>query len=57
MEEALFLTRFATEVTIIHRRDAVPRLQDHAGARRAHEKIRFLTNSEVVEVMTPAARR
>ncbi len=51
LEEALFLTRFAKSVTIIHRRDAL-----RAGAilqRRAneHEKIHFLLDSVVTEVL------
>jgi thioredoxin reductase (NADPH) len=51
LEEALFLTRFATSVTIIHRRETF-----RAGAilqRRAKEnpKIHFLLNSVVTEVV------
>ena len=51
LEEALFLTRYATEVTIIHRRD-----QLRAGAilqRRAAEnpRIKYLWNSVVTEVV------
>ncbi len=51
IEEALFLTRFATKVTIIHRRDelrASKIMQDRAFK---HEKIEFLWDSEVVEVL------
>ena len=47
VEEALFLTRFARKVTIIHRRDqlrAVKTLQDRAFA---HEKIDFIWDSTV----------
>jgi thioredoxin reductase (NADPH) len=51
MEEALFLTRFATKVTVIHRRDelrASKIMQDRAFA---NEKIGFLWNTVVDEVM------
>lgn len=47
VEEAIFLTRFAKKVTIIHRRDslrAVKSIQDKAFA---NEKIAFLWNSTV----------
>ena len=50
LEEALFLTRYAETVTIIHRRDkfrAGPLLQKRA---RRHPKIRFLMEHEVVAV-------
>ena len=51
MEEALFLTRFATKVTVIHRREelrASKIMQDRAFA---NEKIGFLWNTVVDEVM------
>jgi thioredoxin reductase (NADPH) len=51
MEEALFLTRFATRVTVIHRRDALRAskiMQDRA---LANDKIEFAWNSVVEEVL------
>jgi thioredoxin reductase (NADPH) len=50
LEEALFLTRFARSVTVIHRRDALRAskiMQDRA---LANPKIRFLWDSVVTEV-------
>jgi len=50
IEEALFLTRFADSVTIIHRRDALraqPLLEKRA---RANPKIRFLWDTVVEEI-------
>jgi thioredoxin reductase (NADPH) len=51
LEEALFLTRFANSVIVIHRRDALRAskiMQDRAFA---NEKIHFLWNSQVLEVL------
>jgi thioredoxin reductase (NADPH) len=51
MEEALFLTKFATRVTVIHRRGELRAsriLQERA---RHHPKIVFRFDSEVVEVV------
>ena len=51
LEEALFLTRYATEVTIIHRRDELRASKIMRDRALKNEKIRFLWNSEVDEVL------
>ncbi|SKA13956.1 thioredoxin reductase (NADPH) [Marinactinospora thermotolerans DSM 45154] len=51
MEEATFLTRFARSVTIIHRRDELRASKIMAERAFANEKIRFVWNSEVTEVL------
>jgi thioredoxin reductase (NADPH) len=51
MEEALFLSRFATEVTVIHRRDELRASKIMQERARRNDKIRFLWNSVVEEVL------
>ncbi len=51
VEEGLFLTKFATSVTIVHRRD---RLRAHAHLQsraKANDKINFIWDSVVTEVL------
>jgi thioredoxin reductase (NADPH) len=51
LEEALFLTKFADGVTLVHRRDELRASKIMQGRARANEKIEFQWNSEVAEVL------
>ncbi|HTU83100.1 MAG TPA: thioredoxin-disulfide reductase [Candidatus Acidoferrales bacterium] len=51
MEEALFLTRFGHRVTVIHRRDGLRASKIMADRARANEKIDFIWNTVVEEVL------
>jgi thioredoxin reductase (NADPH) len=50
MEEALFLTKFAKSVTVVHRRDTLRASKIMADRALAHEKINFVWNTGVEDV-------
>lgn len=50
-EESLFLTRYATEVTVIHRRDQLRASRIMQDRMLRNEKIKFIWNSVVTDVL------
>jgi thioredoxin reductase (NADPH) len=50
MEEALFLTKFATSVTVVHRRDALRASKIMQERAMHHPKIQFIWNTAVEEI-------
>ena len=57
VEEATFLTKFATKVTIVHRRDALRAskiMQDRA---TSNKKIEFIWNSVIEDIQDPAQKK
>jgi len=57
MEEAIFLTKFAAKVTVVHRRDELRASKIMAERAFRNEKIDFLWDSVITEVLDPASKK
>ncbi len=53
-EESLFLTRYATQVNLVHRRDQLRASKIMQDRLRRSDKIKFIWNSTVTDVLDPA---
>ncbi len=57
MEEAIFLTRFAEKVTVVHRRDELRASKIMAERAMKNDKIEFLWNTVVTDILDPEKQR
>jgi thioredoxin reductase (NADPH) len=53
VEEAIFLTRFASRVILVHRRDQLRATKILSDRARKNPKIEFLWNSAITEILDP----
>ena len=51
LEEALFLTHYASRVTVVHRRDQLRASKIMQNRAKAHPKIEFLWNAEITDIL------
>lgn len=56
VEEALFLTKFASRVVVVHRRDQLRASRIMADRAANHPKIEFLWNTVITEILDPAKK-